>query len=162
MSDAIGYWSDQTDFNPVWDGSNGTSANRVYVDVDSVPWCPHSGFQVAIVCKNYTVVYDQFGEVSYYDLWEQDVFLNEALYVFNFTNEGPPSGSGSYDAEGIFTHESGHLVRLVDLSCFPGPTMCNTVESPEDTYLLRSLWIDDCKGANYNSLPTGPADDTCH
>jgi hypothetical protein len=92
---------------------------------------------------------------SYFDIVDVDIFLNASnkpFHYWDWHNLSYPK----WDAEGIFTHELGHGIELVDLygsNCPPGPTMCGSISWIYDSYDLRVLTSDDINAANLVYLP---------
>lgn len=144
FNEAIAVWKNNTDFDPK---VVTTGVNDAWVDgryIGGGPWPDGVFAQMERFAHN---------RGTFFDLYEQNLYVNTVDFLW-WRQPGAPSASCSswcFSARGLFVHELGHGVRLVDLSganCPPGPTMCVSVSNPVDMDKYFSLATDDINGAN--------------
>jgi hypothetical protein len=102
---------------------------------------------LAITCKIKT--WHPEASPQYYRLHEVEIFFNNAPppdWSWWYGGGEPPS-SDQFMFQGLLVHELGHSVRLEDLACTPGDTMCGGMTS-DGSYFARTLQTDDILAAN--------------
>jgi hypothetical protein len=171
LGEAMGAWNNGTQYNPILNTvpmgagcSADTSCHGVYLDTGPCggtagDWSPGT---LAVTCRKFTSKKDPLDNTTYYDIYDMDIYLwmtgtgqgGSQPVTWSFAATAPiPMTNGVFDARGIFTHETGHTIRLIDLysaSCNHGTsvyTMCGEVSEDESVY-QRSLQTDDINAAN--------------
>jgi hypothetical protein len=144
-------WRTNTDFDPI---ENTISGQNVYRDRYSScipgtwePDGPGEGLVLAVVCRSH--VWDPIGE--WWRLTNTPTYFNHRMVDFGlewFYGSGLPPNQNQVHFGGVAVHEMGHWVRLKDLGCNPGATMCGSVGSTQDSFDYYSLSADDIDAAN--------------
>jgi hypothetical protein len=147
FDDAFGEWRTNTQFDPKVD----TSGQPVYRDRQAtcVPdWTPGGFIILAAVCRVHQ--WDGIGE--WWRITATPTYFNHQLIFSGLTWETSANAPGPNEIHfgGTLVHELGHWIRLVDLDCAAGATMCNASMSEQDTFDQFSLTQDDIDGANFN------------
>jgi hypothetical protein len=115
----------------------------------SVPdWTPGGFIILAAVCRVHQ--WDGIGE--WWRITATPTYFNHQLIFSGLTWETSANAPGPNEIHfgGTLVHELGHWIRLVDLDCAAGATMCNASMSEQDTFDQFSLTQDDIDGANFN------------
>lgn len=144
LSEALAEWRNSTSYDP----TVGTSSHYVYVDGRAPSPCA-SSWPAGATAANCIAFTDRG---SYRDIGDSDIFLNENALLFNYSDSFSPAAQGRFDAEGVFTHEAGHGIFLMDLygasNCPTETTMCGVTDAYDSRY-YRDLTSDDIDSANF-------------
>ena len=119
----------------------GTSGQPVYLDRFG-PCLPNGNWDgpvpgsvaLAVVCR--THVWNP--EFEYYQLKTTPTYFNHQMNLYGLSwwvgaGQPPANQPLSIHFGGTLVHELGHWVRLIDLNCPAGQTMCNSAGSGADS-----------------------------
>ena len=140
-------WRNNTDFDPVENTSSGQNVYRDRLASCISNWLQPDGLILGVVCR--THVWDPIGE--WWRITNTPTYFNHRMPDYGlawYYGPGLPPNQNQVHFGGVAVHEMGHWVRLIDLPCYPGETMCGGLAGPQDSLDLYSLSADDILAAN--------------
>jgi hypothetical protein len=155
---AFWQWRNYTDYTPYTDqtviGDIFIDRNVSHPDQDCENFQPWSQLPAILAVTCHITTYHPEATPKYYRLHEAEIYFNSVpptsgAIVWSWWYGGGENPSGTFHFQGVLVHELGHTVRLIDLDCSPGFTMCGDMgASTLASYFARTLAQDDIDAAN--------------
>lgn len=146
---AANEWKNDSDFNLTEITTGGQEVYRDRYGCGLTNWLQPEGLVFAATCRSKT--WD--GVAEWWRNFSAKTYFNHRMADFGlawFYGGGLPPNPNQVHFGGVAVHEFGHWIRLQHAgNCNPGPTMCASVDNPQESFDIYSLDADDIASANF-------------
>lgn len=140
-------WRSDTAFNIDENTTSGQTVYRDRMGCGITTWTPGDDVYFAVTCRTRT--WDAIGE--WWRITSAKTYFNNQMGDLGLSwyyGAGLPPNGNQVHFGGVAVHEFGHWIRLVDLPCTPGATMCGSADNAQEVFNLYSLSADDISAAD--------------